>query len=246
MWAGIAAARVGERRILELVDRSTASRRSSPRCDHFMDYGEQVSRRALAGPAEGHVHARGGAGQRRRLQRSPSRSPTTSSSSTCATTPTRTTGPNNAWRDGSMVAAQMVFMNITEPHASANAGHFRPLKLLTRPGLRLRREPAGRVRDLLRGRGPALRPDLALPRAASRRPPAGRQLRLDLRHVHRRPAPGHGPPLHDRRAAGRRLGRLVARATATARSSAASTATRSTARPRSPRPATACTSTSSR
>ena len=28
----------------------------------------------------------------------------------------------------------MVFMNLTESHGSANAGHFRPLKLLTRPG----------------------------------------------------------------------------------------------------------------
>jgi N-methylhydantoinase B len=33
-----------------------------------------------------------------------------------------------------MVAAQMVFMNITDATGSANAGHFKPLKLLTRPG----------------------------------------------------------------------------------------------------------------
>src|SRR6266849_175658 len=47
MWAGIAAARVGERRILELVakyghDTFTTALRT------FMDYGEQVARRALA------------------------------------------------------------------------------------------------------------------------------------------------------------------------------------------------------
>ena len=48
--------------------------------------------------------------------------------------PDQDRGPNNASRDGSLVAAQMVFMNITDAHASANAGHFRPLKLLTRPG----------------------------------------------------------------------------------------------------------------
>ena len=149
-------------------------------------------------------------------------------------------------RDGAMIAAQMVFMNMTEPQASANAGTFRPLQLLTRPGSVFDAEPARRLRDLLRGRDPALRPDLALPRAAPRRAPAGRQLRLDLRHVHRRAAPRHRPALHDRRAAARRLGRLARRATATARSSAASTATPSTARPRSPRPATGCTSTGSR
>ncbi|MHB8651347.1 MAG: hydantoinase B/oxoprolinase family protein, partial [Gaiellaceae bacterium] len=43
-------------------------------------------------------------------------------------------GPNNASRDGSMVAAQMALMNIANAHSSANAGHFRPLTLLTRPG----------------------------------------------------------------------------------------------------------------
>jgi len=48
--------------------------------------------------------------------------------------PDQDSGPNNASRDGTMVAAQMIFMNITGAHASANAGHFRPLKLLTRPG----------------------------------------------------------------------------------------------------------------
>src|ERR671932_319449 len=52
MWAGIAAARVGERRILELVDKyglqtfTTALRT-------FMDYGEQVALRALEGLPKG-------------------------------------------------------------------------------------------------------------------------------------------------------------------------------------------------
>ena len=141
--------------------------------------------------AEGHVLARRGAGQRRGLHASRSRSPTTSSSSTCATTPTRTPGPNNASRDGSMVAAQMVFMNLTDPHALGERRALPAADAAHAPGLGLRREPARRVRHLLRGRDPALRPDLALPRAAPRRPPAGRQLRLDLRHVHRRPASGH-------------------------------------------------------
>jgi N-methylhydantoinase B len=33
-----------------------------------------------------------------------------------------------------MIAAQMVFMNITGAGGSANAGHFKPLEVLTRPG----------------------------------------------------------------------------------------------------------------
>jgi N-methylhydantoinase B len=48
--------------------------------------------------------------------------------------PDQDRGPNNASRDGTLVAAQMVFMNLTDAHASANAGHFRRLKLVTRPG----------------------------------------------------------------------------------------------------------------
>jgi N-methylhydantoinase B len=48
--------------------------------------------------------------------------------------PDQDAGPNNASRDGSFVSAQMVFMNITDAQSSANAGHFRPLALLTRPG----------------------------------------------------------------------------------------------------------------
>jgi N-methylhydantoinase B len=33
-----------------------------------------------------------------------------------------------------VIAAQIMFMNLTDPHASANDGHFRPLTVLTRPG----------------------------------------------------------------------------------------------------------------
>src|SRR5207253_3215188 len=48
--------------------------------------------------------------------------------------PEQDRGPNNASRDGTLVAAQMIFMNITDKHHAANAGNLRPLKLLTRPG----------------------------------------------------------------------------------------------------------------
>ena len=43
MWAGIAAARVGERRLLELVDKYGLDTFLAA-LDHFMDYGEQVAR----------------------------------------------------------------------------------------------------------------------------------------------------------------------------------------------------------
>ena len=187
MWAGIAAARVGERRLLELVERYGV--------ETFLDRA-----RALHG-------LRRARSRKRTLRELPKGTFTLEEeqdsgqvySVTIEITdeefivdlrdnPDQDRGPNNASRDGSLVAAQMVFMNLTESHASANAGHFRRLKVLTRPGSVFDPTPARGVRDLLRGRDPALRPDLALPRASSRRAPAGRELRLDLRHVHRRPA----------------------------------------------------------
>ena len=122
--------------------------------------------------------------------------------------PDQDDGPNNASRDGAMIAAQMVFMTLTDPYGVGQRRLVPPAGAPDPARLGVRRPGAGRVRDLLRGRGPPLRPDLALPGAASRRPPAGRALREHLRHVHRRPAPRHRPALHDRRAAARRLGRL--------------------------------------
>jgi N-methylhydantoinase B len=132
MWAGIAAARVGERRILEVVHKYgldtfiTALR-------VFMDYGEQVALQALEELPHGTF----------------SLTEEQDSGAVYSVTvdigseqfvvdlrenPDQDNGPNNASRDGAMVAAQMVFMNITDATGSANAGHFRPLELLTRPG----------------------------------------------------------------------------------------------------------------
>ena len=100
-----------------------------------MDYGEQVARRALRGAAEGHA--------------SRSRRSRTAAQSTSVTVeitdeefivdlrdnPDQDTGPNNASRDGSLVAAQMVFMNVTDVAqrrpTPATSG---ALKVLTRPG----------------------------------------------------------------------------------------------------------------
>ena len=132
MWAGIAAARVGERRILELVGKygletfTTALR-------VFMDYGEEVARRALAELPKGTFSLE-------EEQDSGAVYSVTFEITDDAfvvdlrDNPDQDPGPNNASRDRSMIAAQMIFMNITGAHAAANAGHFRPLEVLTRPG----------------------------------------------------------------------------------------------------------------
>jgi N-methylhydantoinase B len=132
MWAGIAAARVGERRLLELVDKYgldtfvTALR-------EFIAYGEQVARKALSELPKGRfsLDEEQDSGARYHVAVE-----ITDDEFIVDLTenPDQDDGPNNASRDGSMVAAQMVFMNITGAHESANAGHFRPLRLVTRPG----------------------------------------------------------------------------------------------------------------
>jgi N-methylhydantoinase B len=132
MWAGIAAARVGERRILELVDKyGLETFKTALRV--FMDYGEQVALRAIRGLPKG------------RFTLAEEQDSGAVYSVTVEITddefivdlrdnPDQDPGPNNASHDGTVIAAQMVFMNVTGAHSSANAGHFKPLQVLTRPG----------------------------------------------------------------------------------------------------------------
>jgi N-methylhydantoinase B len=132
MWAGIAAARVGERRIVELVGKYgletfTHALRT------FMEYGEQVALRALRELPKGKFTLEeeqdSGVVYRATVEITDDEFIVD-----LRDNPDQDPGPNNASRDGTVIAAQMVFMNITGAHASANAGHFKPLKLLTRPG----------------------------------------------------------------------------------------------------------------
>ncbi|MBV8989457.1 MAG: hydantoinase B/oxoprolinase family protein [Solirubrobacterales bacterium] len=132
MWAGIAAARVGERRILELVEKY-GQETFTAALSSFMQYGEQVALNALRELPKGTFT----------LAEEQDNGATYSATIEIRDdefvvdlrdNPDQDPGPNNASRDGAMIAAQMVFMNVTGAHASANAGHFRPLRLLTRPG----------------------------------------------------------------------------------------------------------------
>jgi N-methylhydantoinase B len=132
MWAGIAAARVGERRIRELV-RKYGLETFTTALRLFMDYGEEVARCALQELPKGRFtlaeEQDSGAVYRVTVEITDEEFVVDLSDN-----PDQDPGPNNASRDGTMVAAQMVFMNVTGAHASANAGHFRPLRLITRPG----------------------------------------------------------------------------------------------------------------
>ena len=132
MWAGIAAARVGERRIQEIVAKY-GKEAFLAATKAFMDYGEQVTLRGLETLPKGRFTCSEEQDDGQifnvaieisddafivDLRDNPDQSP----------------GPYNATRDGVMISAQMVLKSITDPYAPANGGSFRPLTLLTRPG----------------------------------------------------------------------------------------------------------------
>jgi N-methylhydantoinase B len=131
LWAGVAAVRLGERRLQELVQKYGLEMFLAG-VEAHMAYGEQAARRAVSALPNGRFELREEqddgsiyaatieiTGDRFivDLQDNPDQDP----------------GPNNASRDGVMIAAQMVFMNVTGLEI-ANAGSFRPLEVLTRPG----------------------------------------------------------------------------------------------------------------
>jgi N-methylhydantoinase B len=132
MWAGVAAVRIGERRILDLVARYgretfVAALRAS------LDHGERVARSAIAELPDG----------RYTLQEEQDSGVIYGVALEILgdelvidlrDNPDQDDGPNNVSRDGAVIASQIVLMNLVDPHGSANAGHFRPLSVLTQPG----------------------------------------------------------------------------------------------------------------
>jgi N-methylhydantoinase B len=132
MWAGVAAARIGARRLQDMVAKYGRSAFVAA-IEHAMDYGEQVSLAALAALPKG-----------RFTLAEPQDSGVTYHATVeiaddrfvvdLTDNPDQDAGPNNASRDGAMIAAQMLFKNLTDPDGTANDGSFQPLELRTRPG----------------------------------------------------------------------------------------------------------------
>lgn len=132
LWAGIAAARVGERRIIELVKRYGRLTFEQAVAREIAT-GEQVTRRALRElPAERFQLAEeqdGGAVYSATLQIADGEFVVD-----LRDNPDQDAGPTNLSRDGAVIAAQMALMNVVGLQGSVNAGHLRPLTVLTRPG----------------------------------------------------------------------------------------------------------------
>jgi len=132
MWAGIASVRIGARRLQELVAKYGKDTFVTA-MEHFMDYGEQVSLKALQELPKGRftLEEEQDSGS---LYHVAVEITDDAFIVDLRDNPDQDEGPNNAGRDGSMVAAQMVFKSLTDPYGIANGGSFRPLELLTRPG----------------------------------------------------------------------------------------------------------------
>ena len=132
VWAAIASVRVGERRLaaiaakygIDVFERAMES---------FMDYGEQVSREALAKLPKGTFEIE----ETQDDDRVFGVKITISDDEFIVDlrgNPDQSDNPVNTSRDGVMVAAQMLFKSLTDPYSPANGGSFRPIRLLTREG----------------------------------------------------------------------------------------------------------------
>jgi N-methylhydantoinase B len=132
LWAGVAAVRVGERRILEIVNKYSKDVFLHA-VEEYLDYGEQVSLNALKQLPKGafSMEENQDNGQVYTI--------------TVEITddefivdlrgnPDQDSGPFNMSADIAVVSCQMAFKNITSPDRLANGGTFRPLKVLLRHG----------------------------------------------------------------------------------------------------------------
>ena len=132
VWAAISSVRVGAARLEQIAGKYGAGAFEQA-LGEFMDYGEAVSRKALRELPKGSFELSEEQDDGRtfnvRIEITDD-----SFSVDLRDNPDQSTGPVNSCRDGVMVAAQMLFKSLTDPRGLANAGSFRPIELLTRPG----------------------------------------------------------------------------------------------------------------
>lgn len=131
LWAGIAGVRIGERRILELVEKYGTDTFEAA-LDDFMELGERRARAALKTLPKGVYHFAeeqdDGAIYKVTieikddefvidLRDNPKQS-----------------GSKNSSREGVEISAQLAFKAVTDTQAPGNGGFFRPLRVITKPG----------------------------------------------------------------------------------------------------------------
>lgn len=131
-WAAVASLRLGEKRIQQVCKKySKASFLFA--IEDYLDTAEQRVRRALSKLPRGKFEARDQLDSGQELAVSIT---VTDNDFIVDLTnnPAQDDGPLNSTRDATMVSVQAMFKSLTDPNGPANAGSFRPLKLVTKPG----------------------------------------------------------------------------------------------------------------
>jgi len=132
LWAGVASVRVGERRVLEIVNKyGTDVFLQAVR--EYLDYGEQVTLAALGRLPKGKYHLV------EEQDQGPDYVVTVEITDDefvvdLRDNPDQDPGPFNMSRDEALVACQIAFKGIVSPDRLSNGGTFRPLQVLTRHG----------------------------------------------------------------------------------------------------------------
>jgi N-methylhydantoinase B len=132
LWAGVAAARVGAKRIEDVVRKYGADTFTNA-LTSFLDYGEQVVLKGLASLPKG------------RFTLSEEQDDGVIYNMAIEITdrefmvdlrdnPKQQPGPTNCSRDDCFGAVQMILKNIADPYGVANGGTFRPIRMLTTKG----------------------------------------------------------------------------------------------------------------
>jgi N-methylhydantoinase B len=132
LWAGVAAVRVGERRILEIANKY-GKETFLYALEDFMEYGEQVSLNEIRKLTKGRFEL---AEEQDDGQYYNVVVEITDNEFIIdlRNNPAQSSGPFNMSRDDAIISCQMAFKNIVSPDRVANGGTFRPLKVLTKKG----------------------------------------------------------------------------------------------------------------
>jgi len=132
LWAGVASVRVGERRVLEIVNKYGKDVFLHA-VEEYLDYGERVSLAALKRLPKGKYSLV------EPQDAGPDYKVTVEITDDefiidLRDNPDQDKGPFNMSRDEAAVACQIAFKGIVSPERVSNGGTFRPLEVLTRHG----------------------------------------------------------------------------------------------------------------
>ena len=131
LWAGIAGLRIGERRVLELVEKYGADTFMAA-VEDYMTLGERRARTALKTIPKGcysfEEEQDTGVIHKVKLEI------TDDEFIVDLTDNPAQAGSSNSSREGTEIAVQLAFKAFTDPDAPGNGGFFKPLNVITKPG----------------------------------------------------------------------------------------------------------------